>query len=121
LLANDLWLNNARHANAMAAQLAAALGDAPAVEVVRAPQANSVFARVPSGVIAPLQNWSFFWTWDSHASAVRWMTSFATTDDDVSRLAAGVHHLTGSPARRHVDARTEQVVSAQTARCWERR
>jgi threonine aldolase len=80
LLANDLRLNNARHANAMAAQLAAALSDVPAVEVVRAPQANSVFARVPSRVIAPLQNWSFFWPWDSHASTVRWMTSFATTE-----------------------------------------
>jgi hypothetical protein len=27
------------------------------------------------------------------------MTSFATTDDDVSRFAAGVHHVTGSLAR----------------------
>jgi len=68
LLAHDLWLDNARHANAMAAQLAAALGDVPAVEVVRAPQANSVIAGVPSRVIAPLQDWSFFWTWDSPAS-----------------------------------------------------
>lgn len=117
LLANDLWLNNARHANAMAAQLAAALGDVPAVEVVRAPQANSVFARIPPRVITPLQNWSFFWTWDSHASTVRWMTSFATTDDDVSRFAAGVHHVTDSPARGHADAGAEQVVSAQTAGC----
>ncbi len=93
------------------------LGDAPAVEVVRAPQANSVFARVPSWAIAPLQDWSFFWTWDSHASTVRWMTSFATTDDDVSRFAAGVHHVTHSPARGHADAGAEQVVSAKTARC----
>ena len=98
LLANDLWLKNARHANAMAAQLAAALGDAPAVEVMHAPQANSVFARVPARVITPLQKWSFFWTWDSFASTVRWMTSFATTEDDVSRFAAGVHHITGSLA-----------------------
>ena len=97
----------------MAAQLAAALGDVPAVEVVRAPQANSVFARVPSRVIAPLQNWSFFWTWDSHASTVRWMTSFATTDDDVSRFATGVHHVTDSPARGHADAGAEQAERTQ--------
>lgn len=95
LLAHDLWLDNARHANAMAAQL----GAVPAVEVVRAPQANSVIAGVPSQAIAPLQDWSFFWTWDSRASTVRWMTSFATTDDDVSRFAAGVRaSLTRSPA-----------------------
>ncbi|MGD0377495.1 MAG: hypothetical protein ABSB01_23280 [Streptosporangiaceae bacterium] len=89
----------------------------PAVEVVRAPQANSILARVPSRVIVPLQNWSFFWTWDSRVGTVRWMTSFATTDDDVSRLAAGVRHVIGSPALGRAEAGAEQVVSAQTARC----
>jgi threonine aldolase len=44
-----------------------------------------------------LQDWSFFWTWDSRASTVRWMTSFATTEDDVSRFVAGVRHVTDSP------------------------
>ena len=47
LLANDLWLHTLDTPTPW--QLAAALGDVPAVEVVRAPQANSVFARpVPS-------------------------------------------------------------------------
>jgi threonine aldolase len=105
LLADDLWLGNARHANAMAVRLAAALGDVPAVEVMRAPQANSVFARLPAGAIGPLQDWSFFWTWDSRASTVRWMTSFATTDDDVSRFTAGVRHATESLARGHAGAK----------------
>jgi threonine aldolase len=77
------------------------------IEVMRAPQANSVFARLPAGAIAPLQDWSFFWTWDSRASTVRWMTSFATTDDDVSRFTAGVHHVTESLARGHTGAGAE--------------
>jgi threonine aldolase len=72
-------------------------GVRPAVEVMRAPQANSVLARVPSPAIAPLQDWSFFWTWDSSASSARWMISFATTEDDVSRFVAGVRHVTDSP------------------------
>lgn len=115
LLAHDLWLDNARHANAMAARLAAALGAVPAVEVMRAPQANSVFARLPAGAIAPLQDWSFFWTWDAHASTVRWMTSFATTDDDVSRFTAGVHHVTESLAVSQLQAPLAQLVQPLTS------
>jgi threonine aldolase len=115
LLAGDLWLNNARHANTMAAKLAAALGHVPAADVLHAPQANSVFVRVPSWSIAPLQDWSFFWTWDSSASTVRWMTSFATTDDDVSRFAAGVEHLTDPAAHSHPKADAGEVAGAQKA------
>jgi threonine aldolase len=115
LLAGDLWLNNARHANTMAAKLAAALGHVPAADVLHAPQANSVFVHVPSWSIAPLQDWSFFWTWDSSASTVRWMTSFATTDDDVSRFAAGVEHLTDPAAYSHPKADAGEVAGAQKA------
>ncbi len=72
------------------------------------PKAGKLPLRVPSRVIAPLQNWSFFWTWDSHTNTVRWMNSFATTHDDMSRFAAGMHHVTDSPAR----GRTHPAVSA---------
>jgi threonine aldolase len=96
----------------MAAQLAAAFGDVPAVEVMRAPQSNSVFARIPPQIITPLQDWSFFWPWDPHTGMVRWMTSFATTDDDVSRFVAGVRYLTDSPAHGHSGTGVEQGVSA---------
>ena len=46
LLADDLWLRNAAHANAMAARLAAGLADIPGVEVVYPVQADAVFARL---------------------------------------------------------------------------
>ena len=95
LLADDLWLRNARQANAMAARLAAAVNDLPAVELLRAPQANSLFARLPQAAIAPLQEWSFFWMWDDADNVVRWMTSFATTEDDVSRFVEGLREMTG--------------------------
>jgi threonine aldolase len=98
LLTDDLWLANARHANVMAAHLADTLDEATATELVRPPQANSVFVRIPPRAITPLQNWSFFWPWDPHTGTVRWMTSFATTREDVARLVAGVRHVTDSPA-----------------------
>jgi threonine aldolase len=94
LLTDDLWMRNARHANAMAARLAAAVDDLPDVEVIRAPQANSILARLPRARIAPLQEWSFFWVWDDEDNVVRWMTSFATTEEDVSRFAEGLRKST---------------------------
>ncbi len=90
LLADDLWLANARHANAMAARLATAVAGIDGVVVPRPPEANAVFAHVPPAALAPLQEWSFFWPWDPATSLVRWMTGFATTEEDVDRFAAGV-------------------------------
>lgn len=93
LLEGDLWLGNARHANRMAVALAVAVDDVPGVEVVRPPEVNAVFARVPAAAIRPLQEWSFFWEWDLEDSLVRWMTSFATTEEDISRFAAGLRTI----------------------------
>ena len=91
LLEDDLWLRNARHANAMARRLADATADVPGVSLLtRQPEVNAVFAAVPAAAIRPLQAWSMFWDWDLESSLVRWMTSFSTTDDDVDRFAAGV-------------------------------
>lgn len=98
LLADDLWLRNAEHANRMAAVLASDLVDIPEVVLERTPEVNSVFARLPAATIAPLQDWSFFWEWDPAVRLVRWMTSFATTTTDVERFVAGVRSIVGRDA-----------------------
>ncbi|HPU39225.1 MAG TPA: aminotransferase class I/II-fold pyridoxal phosphate-dependent enzyme [Microthrixaceae bacterium] len=90
LLDDDLWLRNAAHANRMSRSLADAVRDIPGVRIADEPTVNSVFAHLPASAIAALQEWSFFWEWDLTIDLVRWMTSFATTDDDVARFAAGV-------------------------------
>jgi len=90
LLEDDRWLVHAGHANAMAALLADAVAPIAGVDLLGPPAVNAAFARVPAAAIAPLQAWSFFWEWDLSESLVRWMTSFATTPDDVARFAAGV-------------------------------
>lgn len=90
LLADDLWLANARHANAMAVRLAEAVSGIEGVTVPRPPEANAVFAHLPPAAVEPLQRWSFFWPWDPATSLVRWMTGFTTTEEDVDRFAAGV-------------------------------
>jgi len=93
LLTDDLWLHNARHANAMAARLAERMTSVPGVDVVRRPDVNAVFARVPAAAILPLQDRSFFWVWDEADSVVRWMCSFDTTADDVDRFVEGTAEI----------------------------
>jgi threonine aldolase len=103
LLRDDVWLANAAHANAMARKLADAVGDVPGVRLSAPPVVNSVFAALPAPAIAALQEWSFFWTWDADQDLVRWMTSFAISEEDVERFAAGVRDavLAAEPAGAH--------------------
>ena len=98
LLADDLWLRNAAHANAMAARLAEGMAAVPQVELLAPPQANAVFARIPWERLEELQAWSFFWEWDPAESLVRWMTGYATTPDDVRTFAAGVRQILAADA-----------------------
>ena len=96
LLEGDLWLRHAQHANDMARLLAERVAHIDGVRLASQPQVNSVFVHLPPDAIAPLQAWSFFWDWDLSQSLVRWMTSYATTADDVERFAAGVEALLNS-------------------------
>jgi threonine aldolase len=88
ILTDDLWIDNAAHANAMAQRLAAATRDLAGVTLTREPEVNSVFARLPHDAIPRLQERSFFWTWDEAVDEVRWMTSFDTTEADIDEFAA---------------------------------
>ncbi|WP_240506636.1 threonine aldolase family protein [Thermoactinospora rubra] len=90
LLEGDLWLRNARHANAMARRLAAAVADVPGVRVTRAVEANGVFAVLPPDVTARLQKRFPFYTWDEVTGEVRWMCAWDTTEEDVDAFAAAV-------------------------------
>jgi len=90
LLAGDLWLKNARHANQMAKLLEKEISQIPAIEIVYPVEANGVFARIPQAAIAKIQKCYFFYVWNEEQSVVRWMCSFDTTEEDVSQFAAFV-------------------------------
>ncbi|MCF6525957.1 low specificity L-threonine aldolase [Streptomyces sp. JJ36] len=83
LLAKDLWLRNARHANTMARRLEAGVRAVPGVEILHPVEANAVFARLPHEVSERLQKRYRFYFWDEAAGDVRWMCSFDTTPEDV--------------------------------------
>ncbi|MEU8354298.1 low specificity L-threonine aldolase, partial [Streptomyces sp. NPDC048845] len=90
LLAGDLWLRGAGHANAMAGRLAAGVRDVPGVEVLHPVQANAVFAALPHDVATRLQKQYRFYFWDEAAGVVRWMCSFDTTEADVDSFTAAL-------------------------------
>ena len=90
LLDGDLWLRSARHANAMAARLRAAVEGAPGLRLTQTTQANAVFAILPRGVADRLRMKFRFYTWDEATGEVRWMCAFDTTEEDVDTFAAAI-------------------------------
>lgn len=90
LLSGDLWLRNARQANAMGRRLAEAVRGIPGVEVSRAVEANAVFAVLPKDVADRLRKRFRFYTWNEATGEVRWMCAFDTTEEDVEAFAAAL-------------------------------
>ncbi|SDB94572.1 threonine aldolase family protein [Williamwhitmania taraxaci] len=82
-LSNDLYLQNANHANSMAKILEAKVKSIPEITITQPVEANGIFAIVPQRAIVELQKYYFFYVWDEDKSEVRWMTSFDTTLEDI--------------------------------------
>ena len=96
---DNLWLETARHANAMAQRLASAFREGRNTRLAWEPQANEVFAVMETGLAEELKSrgavfypWEAPAVWDAKPEAgealYRFVTSFATTADDVDRFAA---------------------------------
>jgi len=94
ILENDLWIELATHANAMATELYRFTHAIDGVELDAPPAVNSLFPRLAPDVITALREWCFFWDWDVATHQVRWMTAWDTTADDVATFAHGVELLT---------------------------
>ena len=98
LLENDVWLANARHANAMAALLSEGLLQLPGVRLAWPTQANEVFPIIPKTLDQALKAAGILyhpWTELSlpeaervgdHEVLIRLVTSWATREEDVRRL-----------------------------------
>ncbi len=102
LLEGDLYLRNARHANAMAARLRAGVeagladGSITGVGFSQPTQSNGVFATLPDGVADQLREAFRFYDWDAAKNEVRWMCSFDTEPADVDAFVAALARLTTS-------------------------
>ncbi len=89
-LNDDLWLRNARHANAMARRLADGLAKAPGARLVHPVQSNMVFVELPESAIVRLLNRGFrFYRWRADTSTtLRLVTAFDTEATDVDAFIA---------------------------------
>lgn len=120
LLEGDLWLRNARHANAMAQRLRAGVeagladGSIRGVGFTQPTQANGVFATLPDGVADRLRSSFRFYDWgppargseqrdsdgssgggeDASRNEVRWMCSFDTTEADIDAFIDAIRRET---------------------------
>lgn len=94
LLEKDLWLKNARHANAMAKLLEKKLKKQfPELPILYPVEANSLFVQLPPKALKKLQKKSFFWIWDETNSVARWMTGWDTQPEWID---AHLNHLRDS-------------------------
>lgn len=85
----DLWLRNARQANAMAQLLREGLeagiadGVLPGLRLTQPTESNAVFAVLPREAAERIRARHRFYDWDEAAGEVRWMCSFDTTEAHV--------------------------------------
>lgn len=95
-LSNDLWLRNARHANAMAMRLSKGLAALAGIELAYPTQSNEVFAHLPKPAIKAMQAGGIDINEDElDGSAARFVTAWDTRPGDVdSLLAALATHCT---------------------------
>ena len=89
-LEEDLWRVLAKHANSMAQRLARALGDVRGLEFVCPVECNMLFPRLPPKALESLQNDFYFYAWDQDEGIARWVTTFATTEEDIDSFAVAV-------------------------------
>jgi threonine aldolase len=88
LLEGDLWLANARHANAAAAEIAGACGS----RLLHAVEANELFVRLTSAERETLRQRGFdFYDWGDDAA--RFVTAWNTREKDARALANAIAAL----------------------------
>ncbi|MEO0562558.1 MAG: low specificity L-threonine aldolase [Chloroflexota bacterium] len=98
LLENDVWLENANHANARAQQLYEGIQDIPGVSLMFPRQANSVFVQMPQDLISGMhaRGWTFY-TFIGEGGC-RLMCSWDTKPETVDAFLADIRELTMVPA-----------------------
>jgi len=90
-LQGGLWLDNARHANAMATRMAQGLKSVAGALLLHPVEANELFVALPETTVAALEKLGFkFYRWPLQVPetgvAIRLVTSYATSGADVDEF-----------------------------------
>ena len=109
MIEDDVWLDNARHANAAAQEIARACGE----RLMHPVEANELFVRCTAAERDTLRALGFgFYDWG--ADAARFVTAWNTRDEDARALAQAVAALWTRQARRR--ASLPRATSPHS--CW---
>jgi threonine aldolase len=97
LLQDGAWLRHAKHSNAMAKRMEAALRQLPGVEIACPVQSNTVFAKLPAAAVQGMhqRGWKFYTHVGPHGEA-RLMCSWDTTPAEVDAFAADLKSVLAS-------------------------
>jgi len=93
LLRDGLFFRLGTQANAMSMALYERTKHHQSLGLVTPPAVNSLYPRILEPARRALQDWSFFWDWDTAADQVRWMTAWDTTLADVDAFAKGIESV----------------------------
>jgi threonine aldolase len=104
MLQDGAWLKHARHSNAMAKRLEAAIQHLPGITISYPVQSNAVFAKIPEAVVeaAHERGWRFY-THVGGWEESRLMCSWDTTPEDVDAFAMDLADLAGAGTRKITD------------------
>ncbi|MGA1678761.1 MAG: threonine aldolase family protein [Candidatus Nanopelagicales bacterium] len=89
----DLWKQNASHANQMASKLRSSIENNSKITLTQKTQANAVFAILDPKDIEKLQKEFHFYVWNENTNEVRWMCSWDTEPAAVESFASAINSL----------------------------
>jgi threonine aldolase len=85
-LENDLWADNARHANAMAQLLREGISSAGDFEFTQPTEANIILVKMPKSLTDRLLENHFFYVWNDEVNEIRLVTSWDTNEKDIEKF-----------------------------------
>jgi threonine aldolase len=95
MLKDELWKEIANHTNRLAAMLEKALSKIPTLEIAYPVETNAVFVKMPRLIFDELQKIATFYHWNEEKNEYRFMFSFNSTADEVTRFIEQVKLLAG--------------------------
>lgn len=85
-LENNLWLENALHANRSAKRLAESMRACPQIRFTQKVESNQLFFTLPTAALEALQQDYFFYMWNEEVNEARLVTSWDTTEEDIAQF-----------------------------------
>lgn len=92
-LENNLWLENAKTANARALRLAEVMRRYPQIRFTQQVESNQLFFTLPIEAREKLQTEYFFYMWNEEANEARFVTSWDTTEEDITRMEKSLEEV----------------------------